>query len=177
MRAGEQGCAKALRSTSGSASSTSSSCRSSGQFANDLFTEGQGRRLFPFIGVGQSLGVVGAATVVPLVERLRFTPFTLMFAAAVVLVAALGITVLVNRRESSAVPADVANAGATAARQAGWFDLGALGSLLDVDCRAHDPLNVVNTTGEDPLNLMVETQAAAQFGTHIRRSLTRAGGT
>ena len=40
------------------------------QFANDLFTEGQGRRLFPFIGVGQSLGAwVGAAAVAPLVQR------------------------------------------------------------------------------------------------------------
>ena len=31
-------------------------------FANDLYTEGAGRRLFPLIGVGQSLGAwVGAA--------------------------------------------------------------------------------------------------------------------
>ena len=41
-------------------------------FANDLYTEGQGRRLFPMIGVGQSLGAwVGAATVPPLVRRTR----------------------------------------------------------------------------------------------------------
>ena len=33
-------------------------------FANDLYTEGQGRRLFPLIGVGASLGAwLGAATV------------------------------------------------------------------------------------------------------------------
>jgi len=43
------------------------------QFANDLFTEGQGRRLFPLIGVGQSLGAwVGAAAVAPLVAGLQF---------------------------------------------------------------------------------------------------------
>ena len=39
------------------------------QFANDLYTEGQGRRLFPLIGVGQSLGAwVGAAPSAPLVR-------------------------------------------------------------------------------------------------------------
>ena len=44
-------------------------------FANDLYTEGQGRRLFPLIGVGQSLGAwVGAAAVTPLVRGLDYTP-------------------------------------------------------------------------------------------------------
>ena len=59
------------------------------QFANDLFTEGQGRRLFPFIGVGQSLGAwVGAATVAPLVQGLNYTPYTLMLLGAGVLMVA-----------------------------------------------------------------------------------------
>ena len=52
-------------------------------FANDLYTEGQGRRLFPFIGVGASLGAwVGASAVAPLVSALDFTPYTLMLSAA-----------------------------------------------------------------------------------------------
>src|SRR5678815_3246764 len=68
------------------------------QFANDLFTEGQGRRLFPLIGVGQSLGAwVGAAAVAPLVEDLNYTPYTLMLLGACVLMIALGTTVAVNR--------------------------------------------------------------------------------
>src|SRR5262245_8922276 len=51
-------------------------------FANDLYTEGQGRRLFPLIGVGASVGaLVGAATVRPLVQGRGFTPYTLMLAA------------------------------------------------------------------------------------------------
>ena len=45
------------------------------QFANDLCTEAQGKRLFPFIGVGQSLSAwVGAAAVAPLVQLLHYTP-------------------------------------------------------------------------------------------------------
>ena len=60
------------------------------QFANDLFTERQGRRLFPLIGVGQSLGAwVGAASVAPLVRRLNYTPYTLMLLGACVLLVAL----------------------------------------------------------------------------------------
>jgi AAA family ATP:ADP antiporter len=69
-------------------------------FANDLYTEGQGRRLFPMIGVGQSLGAwVGAVAVGPLVTGLNYTPYTLMALGAGVLVVALAITLVVNRRE------------------------------------------------------------------------------
>src|SRR5918994_2044765 len=70
-------------------------------FANDIYTEGQGRRLFPLVGVGQSLGAwVGAVAVAPLVERLNYTPYTLIFLGACVLMVALGITLAVNRRET-----------------------------------------------------------------------------
>src|SRR5690606_2704323 len=69
-------------------------------FANDLYTEGQGRRLFPFIGVGQSLGAwVGAAAVAPLVRGLGYTPYTLMLLGGGVLTLALVFTLLANWRE------------------------------------------------------------------------------
>ena len=52
-------------------------------FANDLYTEGQGRRLFPMVGVGASLGAwVGASSVGAAGAQLAFTPFTLMLLAA-----------------------------------------------------------------------------------------------
>ena len=71
------------------------------QFTNDLFTERQGRRLFPLIGVGQSLGAwVGAASVAPLVRSLNYTPYTLMLLGACVLLVALGTTLIVNARET-----------------------------------------------------------------------------
>ena len=40
-------------------------------FANDFYTEGQGRRLFPFIGVGASLGAWIGSTSVPRLDRAR----------------------------------------------------------------------------------------------------------
>src|SRR4029079_8868152 len=71
------------------------------QFANDLFTEGQGRRLFPLIGVGQSLGAwIGAAAVAPLGQGLNYTPYTLMLLGACVLMIALGTTVMAHTREA-----------------------------------------------------------------------------
>ncbi len=80
-------------------------------FANDLYTEGQGRRLFPFIGVGQSLGAwVGAAAVTPLVRGLNYTPYTLMLLGAGFLMVALLITLIVNRRETTRAEPEAAAA-------------------------------------------------------------------
>src|SRR4051812_5738059 len=93
-------------------------------FANDLYTEGQGRRLFPMIGVGASLGAwIGASTVAPLVERARFTPYSLMIAAAAVLLAALALTVLANRRESARAEPDAAKLDQVPLGREGGFEL------------------------------------------------------
>ena len=82
------------------------------QFANDLFTEGQGRRLFPFVGVGQSLGAwVGAAAVAPLVRSLNYTPYTLMLLGAGVLMLALCLTLIVDARTREPREGDVPDAG------------------------------------------------------------------
>jgi AAA family ATP:ADP antiporter len=135
------------------------------QFGNDLFTEGQGRRLFPLIGVGQSLGAwVGAVAVAPLVVRMNFTPYTLMLAGACVLMVALTATLLVNAR-----------AGTRAAREddASREPLGPQGGF---ELIAHDRylmwiavlivlLNVVNTTGQYVLNRLIVGEAIARFGT------------
>ncbi len=71
-------------------------------FANDLYTEGQGRRLFPLIGVGASLGAwLGAAAVGPLVRGSEFHAVHADAARRRVLLVALGITLVVNRRETA----------------------------------------------------------------------------
>jgi AAA family ATP:ADP antiporter len=134
------------------------------QFANDLFTEAQGRRLFPLIGVGQSLGGwLGAATVAPLVKQLNYTPYTLMLVGSCVLLVALSTTFLVNRWQEEAGDADRDRANETLGPQGGF-------ALI-----AHDRyllwiavliilLNVVNTTGGYVLNRLIVGEAAARFG-------------
>src|SRR3954465_6180548 len=52
-------------------------------FANDIYTEGQGKRLFPMIGVGRRLGAwLGAQGAERLVSTLNATPYQLQLLAA-----------------------------------------------------------------------------------------------
>jgi len=135
-------------------------------FANDLYTEGQGRRLFPMIGVGASLGAwIGASTVAPLVERAGFTPYSLMIAAAAVLLVALTLTVIVNRRESARAEPEAAKLDQVTLGREGGFELILKDRYLLWIAVLTILLNVVNTTGEFLLNRLVETEALLRFGT------------
>ena len=136
-------------------------------FANDLYTEGQGRRLFPMIGVGQSLGAwVGAVTVGPLVIGLNYTPYTLMVLGAV----RAGRRARHHARREPARDGPGRAAGDCrrphAARTAGRVRAGAgriaTSSGLPILIVL---LNVVNTTGGYVLNRLIVGEAAARFGT------------
>ena len=136
------------------------------QFATDLFTEGQGRRLFPMIGVGQSLGAwVGAAAVPPLVQGLNYTPYTLMFLGACVLMVALGTTLTVNAREAKRAHPEVRDAGNETLGPQGGFELIFHDRYLLWIAVLIVLLNIVNTTGGYVLNRLIVGEAAARFGT------------
>jgi AAA family ATP:ADP antiporter len=135
------------------------------QFANDLFTEGRGRRLFPLIGVGQSLGAwVGAAAVPPLVERLNYTPYTLMLLGACALMVALSTTLVVNTVEARRGTRDVHDAGKETLGPEGGFELIFHDRYLLWIAILIVLLNVVNTTGGYVLNRLIVGEAAARFG-------------
>jgi ATP:ADP antiporter, AAA family len=137
------------------------------QFANDVCSEAQGKRLFPFIGVGQSLGAwVGAAAVAPLVQRLHYTPYTLMLLGACVLLGALATTFMAHRRYTRG--ADGAAAGDRANEPLGpegGFELIARDRYLLWIAVLVILLNIVNTTGQYVLNRLVVNEAALRFGT------------
>ena len=67
-------------------------------FAADTYTEEQGKRLFPIVGIGSSVGAVAGAWLAEPLIRHR-TRFSLMLMAAAILLAALALTYLVDRRE------------------------------------------------------------------------------
>ncbi len=67
-------------------------------FAADIYTEEQGKRLFPIIGIGSSVGAVGGAALADRLVRAG-SPLLLMLVAAGLLVVNLGLTSLVHRRE------------------------------------------------------------------------------
>jgi AAA family ATP:ADP antiporter len=67
-------------------------------FANDIYTEAQGKRLFPMIGVGSSLGAwLGAQGAERMVSALNATPYQLQLIAGVILLVCGGLLVTVNR--------------------------------------------------------------------------------
>jgi AAA family ATP:ADP antiporter len=67
-------------------------------FAADVYSEEQGKRLFPIIGIGSSVGAVAGAW---MADGLLFLgPFRLMLVAAGILVLCLGLTWIANRREA-----------------------------------------------------------------------------
>ena len=116
-------------------------------FANDIYTPEQGKRLFPLIGVGSSLGAwlgsIRAGTVMDKVGPLR-----LLVGGAVILVACVVIARVVDRRARRATPVRAAapdeKVGGTESgfsmllRDRYLMSIGLLTILL----------NIVNTSGE-----------------------------
>jgi AAA family ATP:ADP antiporter len=118
-----------------------------GQFwslATDLVTPEQGKRLFAVVGIGSSLGaVVGAQFARALFGVLGI--WGLMLAAAGILLASLGLTVLASRqfeRQSRGTPPPAPLA------RAGGFALLAKDRYLQLIAALVVILNLVNTTGE-----------------------------
>lgn len=133
-------------------------------FANDLYTEGQGRRLFPFIGVGSSLGAwLGAEAAGALVRRTGSGPDTLMLMTMALLVSCFGLIVLVNRREVARSDGAVRTQNEVPLGGAGGFQLVLSDRYLLWIAVAMVLLNVVNTSGEFLLSKLVVAEAAARF--------------
>ena len=131
-------------------------------FANDIYTEGQGRRLFPLVGVGASLGAwVGASSVGALVRAYEFTPFTLMLSAGVVLIVALGITWIVNQRETQRADPEGKRQDEEPLGKEGGFSLVLKDPYLRWIGVLIILLNIVNSVGGFLLNQIVEDGALA----------------
>ncbi len=133
-------------------------------FANDVYTEGQGRRLFAFIGVGSSLGAwLGAEAAGMLVRYGTAEPGTLMVVATVLLTSCFALIAVVNRselrrtdtvgREQSTAPIAGRNGFALVFSDRYLLLIAALMVLL----------NVVNSAGEFLLGKLVSAQAMALF--------------
>ena len=64
-------------------------------FANDIYTDAQGKRLFAVLGIGSSVGAVAGSRIAKLLVPAG--PPAMMLAAAVLLVACIGLLVFVER--------------------------------------------------------------------------------
>jgi ATP:ADP antiporter, AAA family len=132
--------------------------------ANDLLTQSEGKRLFPLVAVGGTLGgIVGSQIAAH--SMARFSPYQLMFTAAGLLCccmvlthagrkAALDYRRCVPRDEAAADPAD-SRGGFTLVLSERYLLLIGLSVLL---------LNLINTTGDFVLADMVNMHAKAVAG-------------
>jgi AAA family ATP:ADP antiporter len=126
-------------------------------FANDVYTEDQGKRLFPLIGVGASLGAwLGAVRAGSLVET--GSPVRLLAGACVVLIVCAALVPLINRlvaqpgrmaRKTDEAPLS-REGGFALIRSDRYLWLIALLTFL---------INVVNTSGEYLLSRYVVEQS------------------
>lgn len=129
-------------------------------FAADTYTDEQGRRLFPVIAIGSSVGaVVGAMLAAPLI-RLG-SPFSLMLVAAAILISTLAITYIVHRREVSRLPAGAAHPHEEPLGGANAFRLVAQDRYLLVIAVLILVLNIVTKTGDYVLDRMLVMKAPA----------------
>ncbi len=116
-------------------------------FANDIYSEAEGKRLFAIIAIGQSLGaVVGPQLAAYGSQHI----FVLLLLSAAIFGVCLGVYNLVNRRESrrDRNAPEVAAAAEEPLKQGGGFHLVFQSRYLLLIAFMILVTNVVNTTGE-----------------------------
>jgi AAA family ATP:ADP antiporter len=133
-------------------------------FAADLYTEEQGKRIFPLVGVGSSLGAwAGSLRAGQIVETLGTS--RLLVGAAVILIATAGLARLVNRlRPRNDHPAAAVAAEKPLGRENGFAMIFADRYLMLIAALAVI-LNVVNTSGEYLFGRYVVEAANVAHGT------------
>src|SRR4029079_18673224 len=103
------------------------------------------------------------------VQDLDYTPYTLMFMGACVLMVALGTTLLVSARAARHAQPDARALASETLGPQGGFELIFKDRYLLWIAVLIVLLNVVNTTGGYVLNLLIVSEAAARFGTSAAR--------
>lgn len=130
-------------------------------FANDIYTEEQGKRLFPLIGIGMSVGALaGASSVDILIERFALGPYSLMLLACGILLICLFLILVVNARELRFAPREIVKRSNEPLGKEGGFQLLLNDRYLFWIAGMVVLLNVVNTTGEYVLGKLVVEEMA-----------------
>ena len=132
-------------------------------FANDLYTEGQGRRLFPLIVLGSSFGALaGAQAAEHMFGDFKMSPYSLMTVAGVVLVFTAALLAYINAHEAKQSAPDIKEEATQPLSTEGAFELIRDDRYLIWIAVLTVLLNLVNTTGEYLLGRMLTEQAAAR---------------
>lgn len=137
-------------------------------FANDMYTEEQGKRLFPLLGIGAAAGGAFGAYGTTVLVKLLGT-YSLMLVSAGVLVASALLTYLSSRRQTTAAAAETkAEIEARRAKQkdkkneSGTFSLVLRHKYLMLIAAFSVVFSFVNTNGEYMLGVLVKADAVAK---------------
>jgi ATP:ADP antiporter, AAA family len=140
-------------------------------FANDIYTPDQGKRLFPLIGVGSSLGAwVGALRAGAIMNA--FGPMRLLIVAGIVLVGCAWLASVVSRRQAmhgrGRSKSDDAPVGGE-----GGFEMIRKDRYLLLITLLTVLLNIVNSSGEYLFGRYVVEQSQALYGTGAASAAAR----
>jgi ATP:ADP antiporter, AAA family len=113
-------------------------------YANDIYTEAQGKRLFAFIAIGQSAGALLGPLIVERSDRI----FLLLGVAAALFVICVVLFTWVNAREDRTADAEKRAAAEKPLSKEGGFQLVFKSKYLFLIALSILVTNLVNTTGE-----------------------------
>jgi AAA family ATP:ADP antiporter len=140
-------------------------------FANDLYTPEQGKRLFPLIGVGSSLGAwLGSVRAGQLVGSSG--PLRLLLGGAAILIVCALLVRVVSRLTERKEPREAAAAEKPLGKEGGFELIGKDRYLMLLALLAVF-VNVVNTTGEYLFGRYVVEQAMALHGSGAEFAASR----
>jgi AAA family ATP:ADP antiporter len=142
-------------------------------FANDLYTQEQGKRLFPLIGLGSSIGAwVGSLYAGRLIRVLGTYPMLLV--AGAILAFTVVIATFVHRSAAQLMPQEQAAMAEQPLGKSGAFGLIRKDKYLLLIALLVVLLNLVNSSGEYLLGRYVVTKANDTYGTSPESKTTRA---
>jgi AAA family ATP:ADP antiporter len=132
-------------------------------FANDLYTEEQGKRLFPLIGIGSSLGAwVGSIRAGTLIDQSG--PWRLLAGAAAILVVCAILAGVIDRVAGQSAPARTKQADEKLVSGKSGFSMVLADRYLMLIAVLVLLLNVVNTSGGYLFDRYVTETADRMFG-------------
>ena len=142
-------------------------------FANDLYSNERGKRLFPLVGVGAALGALTGSGL----TTLLFTgtgPYPLMLLAAAGLVVPVALTIVVHRRERTAGRDMAAAEAEKPLGKIGGFELVRKDRYLLLIAMLVLVFNLVNTLGNFMLNTLIKAEAVNRVATGAAGGLSEA---
>jgi AAA family ATP:ADP antiporter len=135
-------------------------------FANDLYSNERGKRLFPLVGVGATLGALAGAGLTAFAFA-GIGPYRLLLISAFGLLVPVALTIWVHRRESRATLDSADASGRKPVRhqdepigKRGGFELVLKDRYLFLIALLVLAFNLVNTLGNFILNTMITEEAA-----------------